>query len=257
MTENLPHVTQILNLLNKPQLIPWATGLGVKFMQEKTAEIVIPIITKLLNEIEDMQLIKTKAVTEKLKIIRDEVNKNVLADTSEISKEAKSQHIKIKDEAADRGKRVHESIERFLNAEDNTEIEVDEDLAKPFKKFMDWWILNDIEVVETECAVWSEDEGGFMGKFDLAAYLKKEGKKLLYLIDFKTSTRIYEDVKMQLAAYFYGWKQRTNYVPERAAVLRLDFTDGPEEFKEILESELYVYYQAFLSLVKYWHLTNK
>jgi len=257
MTETLPHVTQVIALLNKPQLIPWATGLGVEFMKEKTIEVVVGSITKLLHEIEDMSMLKTDEIKKKLKNIIAEVNKHFLADTSEIAKEAKSQHTKKKDEAADRGKRAHASIEAFLQANDGAQIDVDEDIAKPFKKFIDWWILNEVEVVEVECPVWSEEGGGYKGRFDLAANLKKEGKNILYLIDIKFTPRIYDDVNLQLAAYFYGWKARTNYIPERAGVLRLDFTDQPEEFKIILESELYGHYQRFLDLVRYWHKTNE
>ena len=256
MTKTLPHITQVIGLLNKPDLVPWAARLAVEYMQEKTAEVVIAPINKLLNEIKDMQLVKAEVMREKLAIIRENINKTFIGESSLIAKEAKSQHTKIRDEAGDRGKRVHSAIEKFLQAKDRAEVEVDEDLVKPFRKFMGWWILNDVEVVETECSVWSEEGGGFKGTFDLSAYLKKDDKKLLYLIDFKSSPRIYEDVKMQLAAYFYGWKERTAFVPDRAAVLRLDFTDQPEEWKEILESELYVHYQAFLKLVEYWHLIN-
>ena len=222
MTENLPHVTQVIALLNKPQLIPWATRLGVEFMQEKLIEVVGASMDKLLHEIEDMTLIKSEAMTENVKNFMADINKNFGGDASEIAKEAKSQHTKKKDEAADRGKRAHAAIESFLQANDGAQIDVDEDIAKPFKKFIDWWILNDVEVVEVECPVWSEEGGGYKGRFDLAANLKKEGKNILYLIDIKFTPRIYDDVYMQLGAYFYGWKQRTNYIPERAGVLRLD-----------------------------------
>ncbi|MBA7513296.1 hypothetical protein ES705_05311 [subsurface metagenome] len=256
MTENLPHVTQVIAQLSKPALIPWATGLGVEFMKEKTIELIGGSLTKLVYEIEGSSLIKTEAMVDKLKKVMDDLNKHFRADTSEIAKEAKSQHTKKKDEAADRGKRAHAAIESFLQANDGAQIDVDEDIAKPFKKFIDWWILNEVEVVEVECPVWSEEGGGYKGRFDLAANLKKEGKNILYLIDIKFTPRIYDDVKMQLGAYFYGWKQRTTYIPERAGVLRLDFTDQPEEFKIILESELYKHYQAFLKLVEYWHLIN-
>ncbi|GAH94285.1 unnamed protein product, partial [marine sediment metagenome] len=42
------------------------------------------------------------------------------------AKEAKSQHTKKKDEAADRGKRAHAAIESFLQANDGAQIDVDE-----------------------------------------------------------------------------------------------------------------------------------
>ncbi len=256
MTKALPHVTQIIGQLSKPQLIPWATRLGVEFMQGKTIEFVGSNITKILVEIEEMTLVKTEVMTEKLKKVIAEVEKNFGGDASEITQEAKAQHTMVKDVAADRGKRAHAAIEDFLHAEDGAQIDVDEDLAKPFKKFIDWWILNEVEMIEVECPVWSEEGGGYKGKFDLAARLGKAGKEILYLIDYKFTPRLYDDVKMQLAAYFYGWKERTKWIPERAAALRLDFTDGPEEFAPILESELYVEYQKFLKLTELWHLIN-
>lgn len=255
MTKTLPHVTQVIAQLAKPWLLPWGVGLGVEFMGEKAVEFVEASTSKILKEIKDYQLVKIESIKEKLRIINDEAEKKFLGD-SEIQKEAKSQPTKIRDEAADRGKRAHAAIETFLKEKYGAQIAVDEDIAKPFGKFFDWWTSNDLDPVEVECPVWSEDEGGFTGRFDLAANLKKEGKNILYLIDIKFTPRIYDDVNLQLAAYFYGWKQRTNYIPDRAAVLRLDFTDGPEQFKEILESELYDHYKSFLSLVKHWHLVN-
>jgi len=218
MNENLPHVTSVLELLNKPELIPWAAGLSAEYIKENF--------------------------------------KSDLINIDEIVKEAKVQWKKKRDEAGDRGRRLHSAIEDFLNAKDGSTVNIDEDLEKPFKKFMYWWERNEIETIETECPIWSEDGGGYKGKFDLACYITREGKKILYLIDFKTSPRIYDEMSMQLAAYFYSFKQRTNYIPERAAILRLDFTDKPAEFYEILESELYIHYQAFLKLVEFWHLTN-
>jgi len=255
MTKTLPRVTEVLDLLNKPLLIPWATGLGVDSMKEKTAEIVVASINKLLNEIKDMQLVKTEAMTEKLKIIRE----NFLSDNSKIAKEAKLQPEKIKNETADKGRRVHAAIEKFLQAKDGTQVEVDEDIAIPFRSFLDFWILNDIEVVETECAIWSEEGGGFKGTFDLSAYLKKDNKKILYLIDFKTGVRIYPlEASMQLAAYFYAWKQRTKFIPERAAIVRFDREKKIQaEFFELLEHEVYVYYKVFLNFVESWHLINE
>jgi len=256
MTENLPRVTSVLDLLSKPALIQWASNVGVEFMKEKVAEIVISPLKEIYEDIKNTPhgFLKAPAVTKELKAILDNLNDNLMADTGEIVKAAKTEHKHKKDEAANRGKRIHSAIEAFLNAKNDATISIDEDLEKSFRKFMHWWSNNEIEIVELECPVWSEDGGGYKGTFDLACYITKEEKKILYLIDFKTSPRIYDDMSMQLAAYFYGWKARTSWVPDRAAILRLDFTDGPEEFYEILESELYVHYQAFIKVVELWHL---
>ena len=255
---NLPRVTSVLDLLNKPALIQWSANVGVEFMKEKIAEIVVDPINKIYRDIKNTPhgFLKASAVTEELKFILASLESDLMSNTGDIVREAKTQHKKKKEEAANRGTRLHSAIETFLNAEDNATIAVDEDLEKSFRKFMTWWSANNVEIVEIECDVWSEDGGGFKGKFDLACYITKEEKKILYLVDFKTSPRIYDEAKMQLSAYFYGWKARTNWVPDRAAILRLDFTDKPEEFFEILESELYVHYQAFLKLVEFWHIVN-
>jgi len=217
MSQARPHITTILGLLDKPDLIPWAAGLSAEYMKEN---------------------IKT---TDDLMTI------------DEIAKEAKNQWKKVRDEAGDRGKRVHAAIEKFMGAEEGAVIAVDEDIAQLFKAFLDWWNENDIEVIETECSVWSNDGGGYKGRFDLSCFNKKV-KKTLYLIDIKTSPRIYPEMAMQLSGYFYAWKQRTSWIPERAAVLRLDYS-GKYEFFEILESEVYEHYQRFLDLVRYWHKT--
>lgn len=219
MNQARPHVTTILDLLNKPDLIPWAAGLSAEYMKAnvKTADDLMTI--------------------------------------DEIAKEAKNQWKKVRDEAGDRGKRVHAAIERFFKAEEGAAIAVDEDIAQLFKAFLDWWNENDIEVIETECSVWSNDGGGYKGRFDITCFNKIKIKKILYLIDVKTSPRIYDEMSMQLSGYFYAWKQRTNYIPERAAILRLDYS-GKYEFFEILEHELYIHYQRFLKLVEYWHLTH-
>ena len=256
MNENLPRVTRVLDLLHKPFLLQWASNVGVEYMKEKITEIAFDPLKKIYEDIRDERLVWTKEIAEQLKVILEGLGEKLMADAGEIVKEAKTQHKKKKDEASDRGKRVHSAIENFLNAEDGSTVSIDEDLGKSFRKFMSWWSSNEIEIVEIECPVQSDDEGGYTGTFDLACNVAKDGKKILYLIDFKTSPAIYAEMPMQLAAYFYGWKARTNYIPERAAILRLDFTDKPEEFYEILESELYKHYQGFLCLVKLWHLLN-
>lgn len=254
MTGNLPRVTSVLDLLSKPDLIQWASNVGVEYMQEKAREIAVEPIREICEKIKDKQLLNIPSITAKLLVILDNLNDNLMAEAGKIVKAAKTEHKHKKDEAANRGKRVHSAIEAFLNAENDATISIDEDLEKSFRKFMSWWSNNEVEIVEIECPVWSEDGGGYKGTFDLACYITKEEKKILYLIDFKTSPRIYDEMPMQLAAYFYGWKARTSWIPDRAAILRLDFTDGPEEFYEILESELYVHYQAFIKVVELWHL---
>ena len=252
--EDRPRVTSVLDLLSKPQLIPWAARLGVEHMQKELVAKVLNPVTSIVNETKDMTLIKAHEIEGRFEEIKKVIG-SFLGDSEEIIKTAKKQHKLIKEEKADKGKRIHSAIEAFLKAEDNAQIEVGEDIEHPMRKFVSWWILHEVEPIETEFPIWSEDGGGYKGTFDLAGNLIWKGRKVLFLIDFKSGPRIYDEAFMQVAAYFYGFKQRSKYIPEMGAVLRLDYK-GPEEFLPIPEAELYVHYKRFIKLVEYWHLSK-
>lgn len=252
--EERPRVTGILDLLSKPQLIPWAARLGVEHMQKELVDKVLNPVTSIVNETKDMTMIKAHAMESRFSEIKKVIGE-FLVDSDEIIKTAKKQHKLKKNEAADKGKRIHSAVENFLKADDHAEIQVGEDIEHPMRRFVDWWIFSEVEPIETEFSVWSEDGGGWRGTFDLAGNIKWNGRKVLFLIDFKSGPKIYDDALMQVAAYFYGFKQRSKYVPEMGAVLRLPY-EGPEEFRTIPESELYIHYKRFLKLVEYWHLSK-
>lgn len=256
MSDPRPSVTEVLDILNKPALVQWSANVGVEYMKEMLEEKVIKPTMLLYNEARDASLLKAPDFCKKIEGILNIINEAFMAETTEIVKAAKTEHKRKKEEAANRGKRLHSAIEKFLQANDGAAVDVDEDLVPGFRKFMSWWILNDVKVIEVECPVWSDEGGGYKGTFDLAAILKENNKELLYLIDIKSTPRIYDEVYMQIAAYFYGWKARTSWIPDRGGILRLDFSGQAEEFTPILESDLSKYYQAFLKLVEFWHLTR-
>lgn len=252
--EERPRVTGVLDLLSKPQLIPWAARLGVEHMQKELVTKVLNPVTSIVNETKEMTMIKGPEIKDRFTAIKKVIGE-FLGDSEEIIKTAKAQHKLVKNEKADKGKRIHSAVEDFLRADDNAQIEVGEDIEHPMRRFVSWWILHEVEAIETEFSIWSEDGGGWRGTFDLAGNLMWNGRKVLFLIDFKSGPKIYDDALMQVAAYFYGFKQRSKYIPEMGAVLRLPY-EGPEQFLPIPEAELYLHYKRFLKLVEYWHLSK-
>lgn len=254
--EELPRVTTVLDLLNKPYLIPWAARLGVEHMQKMFVSKFLNPIVSIANETKDMALIKGPEMVENFDKIKS-VTGEFLVDSDEMIKIAKSQHKITKKAQGDKGRRIHTAIEGFLRAEDGAEMEVDEDIEYPMSRFLSWWISSEVEPVEMEFPVWSEDGGGWRGTLDYAGKIKinKDAKRIFYLVDFKSGPRIYQESFMQLAAYFYGFKQRTEHILERAAILRLPYS-GQEEFRPVPEAELYVHYKRFIKLVEYWHLSK-
>jgi len=224
----LPSVTTILGLLSKPALIAWSANVGVDYIKEN-------LIDKIL---------KGEVSLEELKEI----------DTSEIVRQAKKYHKEKKEQAANIGSKVHHAIQKFLVAKDGEQVEVDEDIKKPFYAFLDWFESNKVEPIPEfiEYTVWSEE--GYAGTEDLVAYVN--GK--LYLIDFKTSKAIYPEMVMQIAAYFYAFKERVPFLePEVGGILRLDKETGFPEFNEYEVAELEINQKKFLYLVKYWHLDKE
>ena len=120
----------------------------------------------------------------------------------EIVKKAKAYPDKIKDEAADRGTRLHEAIHAYVKGDT---IDAADDIAEPFKRFLEWYEINRIKVLFVEEKVW-HDPIGYAGRVDWINKIRLPyGKKdKLYVTDFKISPRIYYEHEVQVAAYAYG-----------------------------------------------------
>ena len=227
----LPHVTTILDVLMKKGLINWAARMAVTYIKDK----VIDLIKFGLIDFDELQVM----------------------DLDKIIEDARDYHNKKAAEAADKGKRVHEAIERWLRAKDEEEIEVDEDLQKPFKAFLTWWEENNIDPILIEEKVWSLDQGGFAGVPDVIGYVGKGPERKMYVIDFKTGKAIYDDFTLQLAAYFFAARQSQGLEVEVGGILRLDQITGEPEFHVFSMAEIGKAYARFLCLVSYWHKTHR
>jgi len=123
-------------------------------------------------------------------------------DIDQIVKEAEDYPDKIKDEAGDRGKRLHEAIHAYVKGDT---VKADDDIAEPFKRFIEWYEINRIKVLFIEEKVW-HDPIGYAGRVDWINKIRLlYGKKdKLYITDFKISPRIYYEHQVQVAAYAFA-----------------------------------------------------
>ena len=184
--ELYPSVTTVLNVINKPALIPWA----VKLCAETA-----------------------KARIEK---ITDGTNDSVLiTDTVlDIIDEAKKAWREKRDSAGDIGKEFHKLVEMGIkdcmennngydpyyefpeNTKDYTQLD------KMFVAFLKWCNSDDVKFLQTETKLYSPRHK-YAGTMDILC----EIGGLKYVADIKTSSGIYPTMFYQTAAYQYAFTE--------------------------------------------------
>lgn len=134
---------------------------------------------------------------------------------------AKGEHRRKKEEAGDYGSQVHDLANKVLRG-------IPVKLPDPgpvlngFNAFQEWLSANDVKVIDTECICFSKS-AFFAGAFDLLAAVNG----LLTKIDFKTSSGVYKDHKMQLGGYKYAWEEEHNGERiEQLGIIHLDKKNG-------------------------------
>jgi ATP-dependent exoDNAse (exonuclease V) beta subunit len=163
--ELVPSVTSILKVIDKPALPRWAA--------KETAEYV--------------------GRTLKPGVMLDEIAiKNLVRD-------AKRAPWDKAEEAADIGSLVHRFAEDFALGKDPA-LPVEARARRAVDQFLGWWNANHVEVIAAERKVYSE-EFRFAGTVDLVA--RVNGR--LAVVDYKTSTGIWPEYRLQLAAYASAW----------------------------------------------------
>jgi hypothetical protein len=186
-----PSVTAITGMLDKPALLGWAARCAVEHIADNL-----------------------DAIKDPIDVHRGEA----------ILEEAKNAYNVKRDNAADSGTRCHDAIKLYINEGDTIEVtEIlgdDENARNGFGAFLTWEKINHVEWISTECEVWSEIVG-YAGRFDAIARING----VLYLIDFKTSSGIFDEMRYQVCAYKQAYNE---HLPENAepienvAILHLD-----------------------------------
>ena len=187
----IPGTTSILQVINKPALIPWAVGEACKYLQT----ILIP--GKSYDELE----------------IKDMLD------------QAKWAHRRKKDTAADIGVFVHQWCEDYITGK-NPPMPINENIRNGVQAFLDWQKANQVAFHLAEQVVYSK-EYNYAGTFDFTATLNGE----LMLGDFKTSSGIYDEMFFQTAAYQIARQEEYPKEKYKANVILRLGKDGEFESK--------------------------
>lgn len=146
------------------------------------------------------------------------------------------------DGAADRGKMVHawceEYCEEVIHGQEITQsLPKDKATRRACQEFLKWVEAYKVKPIATEAIVFSPDNE-YAGTFDLLCWLTYKGKRVLTVVDFKTSNYFNQEFLAQVACYMEAVPIRwTEHQPELGCVLMLDRRDKPDYHCEWLEGD--------------------
>ena len=172
----LPNVTSITNVLDKPALVGWAERMGI----ESLAKLVL-----------DFDEENTDGTPFKGAVMAG------------LMEDAKGATRRIKDDAADIGTETHGIIENILTG--GVPVAVPSALKSVIDSFTNWFSQSGIESIElAETMVYSAKHK-YAGTIDVVARMQ-DGS--LAIIDWKTSNGLYKETALQLAAYGVAYTEQ-------------------------------------------------
>lgn len=214
-----PSVTSVLNVVAKPALIPWARNVA---LQKARAELYAYVDDPLFGGQRTIERSQVDYIIEAAKKRPDEV----------------------RDQAADLGTRAHTAIDALLQGERPV---ITPDIEVPIEAFLTWRGTCGFELTKGERVVWSKQHG-YAGTLDgLGIIRDKAGQQLAYVVlDWKTSNGLYDEFKMQVAAYALALWERETIPVSRAIIVRFGKDKPDFEVHELSGYEIRDAFEAFL-----------
>jgi hypothetical protein len=183
-TYQVPSVTTVLGVLDKPALIPWAIN--------QTIDLIRPAIQPYVEHSESY--------------------------LEEVYTQAKRAARTKRDVAADIGTLAHTILERYPDCGTIP----DGDVGSCVAGGLAWLRTAEVQIEKRECPVYSRRHR-FSGRFDGLARVNGS----LSLFDWKTSTGVYPEYRLQLAAYVAALEEEDPSIHiEQRIVLHLSKEDG-------------------------------
>ena len=144
------------------------------------------------------------------------------------------------------GTMAHKNIERILNGEDVDIYSVGREMSDTLQRFMTWAADNSLQPIYLEKQL-VDDDLMIAGTADFIGYYNND----FVLIDWKTSSRLYDEQYLQLSAYIKMFEKLTykdsikygmivNIKPDKIKVAKIDLDDADYLFN-IFCSALNVY----------------
>ena len=209
--ELFPSVTNVLGVINKPALAPWARNAALESVQ-----------TALLARAGMTESITTEWV-------------------AEVIDQARQTPDFKRDQAAGFGTQAHELLDQVIQG---LEPEVPPELEPVINNFQAWRASSGMDIQLTEAMVYSEKHR-YAGSADAIAY--RDGK--LIVLDWKTGNGIYPEYGLQVAAYANALEEMTGEPVGEAWTVRLGRTDLDFESQRVVDLDrAFISFRAALYL---------
>lgn len=208
-------VTTILGMLDKPALLPW----GVKMTAEAFQQLIYDHG-------------RHNALEGTITLSWEDDSDGHMGVESMVAEAKKAYRAKSK-KAMDIGTLVHELIEKHCQTGIAPDLKDEPDeVQTAFNAWLQWTEENDFEPLVQEVQV-CDPVVGYAGRFDAIA--KVNG--VVTLLDFKTSTGIWDEYLYQLGAYWSAANDAEAPILQ-GGILRLDKETGMPEWKTYTLDEL-------------------
>ena len=220
--ERFQRVSTIINIIAKPALVPWAVKETVNKLQET-----------LMEE-------ETRVILNELSISHGPRYQEWVNQLAGIAKSASD---KKRDEAADRGTRIHAEIQAAL--QNGTSVD-SVWLTPPARSALQWFYSNGYNLKTTEMVLWGPS-WNVAGTCDVVA---DDADDALTILDWKTGSSIYPESAIQIAAYASMYAQLTGRPPLNGCVVHVT-EDGCKPYYIKNLPEAVAAFQNALDLLRY------
>lgn len=162
----------------------------------------------------------------------------------------------IAKQSAEEGTEVHNLIEKYLNGEELSFLDSNENpkykviVWEMFLKFVDFWEKYKPVLIETEVHLFS-DKWEIAGTCDLVCEMEINGIKEIWIIDFKTSNHLFDAYDLQLACYKTCYEECFGVEVNKTGVLWLKSKSrGEDKNNKLIKGKGWEIYESSRSYKK-------
>lgn len=215
--QRLPSVTTVLSIISKPALIPWATNTALASVRE---------------------VLVAQLAKEPVWAVNEETIDTWIA-------EARKRPDTVRDEAADLGTRAHIYIDRLLRGGEL--LELTPDIEPSINAFWAWYEATGLDAEITEYPLYSLT---YLYAGTLDARATRDGRKVI--LDWKTSSGIYDEMALQAAAYWNADGEMTGEWADEVWIIRFPKKVEKKPFEARKVADPQAAFRGFTSALDLW-----